>query len=93
MGLLSNIKNAVHGAANSAKQGATKMLLKKQLASLPANQQQIIMKAIETHPEFFEKITKEIETLKSQGQNEFLASITVMKKYQGELQKILSQGL
>lgn len=68
----------------------TNKLLERQLKTLPPEQRDIIMKAVSENPDFFEKMSKEIEAQKKAGKNEMAASMEVMRKYQGELQKILT---
>ena len=67
-----------------------KKAMQHKLKNAPTEQKEIIMKLIEEHPELFEKIEKEVKERKAAGQDEMLASVTVMKKYQAEIQKILS---
>ena len=67
----------------------TNKLIERQLKSLPPEQRELIMKAVSENPEFFEKMSKEIEAQKKTGKNEMAASMEVMRKYQGELQKIM----
>lgn len=70
---------------------ATTALLKRQLKNLPPEQQEIMMKAIEANPDFFEKIAKEIKEKTDNGGNQMYATMQVMQKYQSEMQKIFSQ--
>lgn len=66
-----------------------KQMMKKQLKSLPPKEQERIMAAVESNPEFFMMIAKEIKEKMNGGMGQTEASITVMKKHQGELQKIM----
>jgi hypothetical protein len=66
-----------------------KQVLKRQLASVPEAQREMLMKAMEEHPEIFEKIGKEIEQKKKEGKSEMVAAMEVMRTHQGELRKIL----
>ena len=61
-------------------------MLEKQLKNLPPEQQEAIMKAVKSNPKLFEQIAKEIEEEKKKGVNELYAGMTVMKKYQSQLQ-------
>jgi len=74
---------------DQAKQIAMKKMLDKQLAGLSDDQKKLVMKMIEENPDFFEKIAKEIEAEVKAGKNQMAASMSVMKKYQGDLQKIM----
>lgn len=68
----------------------TKIALKKQLGHLPKDQQEKIMLAVQENPGFFEKISKEIEhKQKHENRSQLEATMEVMRKYQGEMQKIL----
>ncbi len=66
-----------------------KQMMKKQLASLPEQQQEMILDAVEKNPEFFKKISEEVEVLKKQGKDQTSASLEVMRKHQKELQDIM----
>lgn len=74
---------------NKIKDKAMEMMLEKQLAKLPPQQKEMILSAMKSNPEFFKKIAEEIKALEKQGKNQMAASMEVMRKYQGELQKIL----
>ena len=68
----------------------TKIALKKQLGHLPQAQQEAIMVAVQNNPEFFEKIYKEIELKqKHENKSQLEATMEVMRKYQGDMQRIL----
>ena len=81
------------GFIGGLKDAAAKKMLEKQLKGMPQNQRDMIMRAMENHPEFFEKIAKETEALiKSKGMNQMAASMKVMRKYQSEMQKIMMEA-
>lgn len=68
----------------------TKIALKKQLGHLPPQQQELIMQAVQSHPEFFQNIASEIEhKQKHENKSQMEATMEVMRKHQGELQKLL----
>lgn len=67
-----------------------KQVLKHQLANVPEEQREVLMQTIEAHPEFFEKIAKEIEQKKKEGKSEMAAALEVMRVHQNELRKIMS---
>ena len=48
-------------------------------------QQQMLLDLLENNPELFEKMAKEIESLKKQGKGDMAAAMQVFKKYQTEL--------
>lgn len=63
--------------------------MKKQLKNLPEKEQERIMTAVENNPDFFMKIAEEIKEKVNGGMGQTEASLSVMRKYQGELQKIM----
>lgn len=75
--------------------GIKDFFVKKMLAGqlkksgLPEAQQEMIMNAVLKNPEFFEKIAKEAKVLEKQGRSQQAAMMEVMRKHQGELQKIM----
>jgi len=73
--------------------GLKKMLMKKmmerQLKDLPPAQRDAMMQLVTENPEFFQKISKEIEAEKKKGKPEMAASMEVMRRHQGELQKLM----
>ncbi len=73
--------------------GLKKMLMKKmmerQLKDLPPAQREQIMTVVAENPDFFQNIAKEIEAEKKKGKNEMAASMEVMRRHQGELQKLM----
>jgi hypothetical protein len=66
-----------------------KQMMKKQLKNLPEKEQERIMTAVENNPDFFMKIAEEIKEKVKGGMGQTEASLSVMRKYQGELQKIM----
>jgi hypothetical protein len=68
----------------------TNKLMERQLKSLPPAQREAIMKAVEANPDFFQMLSKEIEAQKKSGKSEMAASMEVMRKHQGELQKLMT---
>jgi len=68
-----------------------KKMLAKQLkkSGLPQQQQDMIIAAVLKNPQFFEKIAKEAKALEKQGKSQQVAMMEVMRKHQGELQKIM----
>jgi mRNA-degrading endonuclease RelE of RelBE toxin-antitoxin system len=71
------------------KDAAIKKMMEKQLKNLPPAQREVVMNAVIKNPEFFEKIAKEIEVETKNGASQMSASMKVMRKYQGDLQKIM----
>ncbi len=66
-----------------------KKAIKKQLKSLPDSQKKIFETLFEENPGLFEKISMEIRDRKKRGQDELLASASVMKQYEGKIREIL----
>ncbi len=77
------------GMFSKVKDKAVEKMLEKQLKNVPPQQREMLMTAMKNNPEFFEKIAKEIEAETKKGKNQMAASMEVMRKHQGELQKIL----
>ena len=67
----------------------TNKLMERQLKSLPPAQRDAIMAAVNANPDFFKKLSKEIEAEKKSGKSEMAASMEVMRRHQGELQKLM----
>lgn len=66
-----------------------KKMLEKQLKDLPAEQRDKMIAVISENPEFFQKIAEEIKAEQSRGKDQMAATMAVMRKHQGELQKIM----
>ena len=66
-----------------------KKMLEKQLKDLPADQREKMIAVISENPEFFQKIAEEIKTAQKEGKDQMAATMEVMRKHQGELQKIM----
>ena len=66
-----------------------KKMLERQLKDLPKEQQEVVMKAVNQNPELFKKIADEVKRETKKGVPEAAAAMQVMRKHQGELQKIL----
>ncbi len=66
-----------------------KKMLEKQLKDLPADQREKMIAVISKNPEFFQKIAEEIKKEEKAGKNQMAATMEVMRKHQGELQKIM----
>jgi len=67
-----------------------KKILESKLKDVPPAQRDMMMKLVEDNPELFEKIGKEIKQKTKEGKTETAASLEVMRKYQGELQKAVT---
>lgn len=67
----------------------TNKLMERQLKGLPPAQRDAIMAAVSANPDFFNAMAKEIEAEKKAGKSEMAASMEVMRKHQGAIQKIM----
>lgn len=65
--------------------------IERQMKDMPAEQRELFIKLFEENPAFFEKIAKEVKEKKKNGQDEMLATVSVMKKYQSEMQELLQK--
>lgn len=64
-------------------------MVERQLKNVPPAQRDMILAAVDQNPDFFATLAKEIEAEKKAGKTEMAASMEVMRKHQGELQKIM----
>ncbi len=57
---------------------------------MPKEQQEMVMKMVNENPEFFKKISEEIDRkVKHEGKEKMAATFEVMRKYQGDMQKMM----
>jgi hypothetical protein len=68
-----------------------KKMMKKQLQGVPVAEQEKLIKAIESNPEFFNKISEEVKKRTDKGEDQMTATMEVMKSHQAELQKIFGE--
>lgn len=66
-------------------------MLKRQLKGVPPAQQEQIITLVEQNPDFFNSIAQEVDALVKQGRDQQAAVMEVMRKRQGELQKLMTQ--
>ncbi len=66
-----------------------KAMLKRQLAHLPKEQQEMIITIIEKNPKFFEKISAEIQTKVKNGVPKQNAAMSVFMSHKDEIQKMM----
>ncbi len=71
------------------KEFITKQLLKNKLKDLPEEQRNMIKELIEKNPKLFEEIGHKIKAKVDGGMNEMLASMSVMREYQGQIQALV----
>ena len=65
-----------------------KQALKMKLKDMPEAEREKMLVLIEKNPELFQKIALEIQEEMKRGKSEMDAAMTVMPKYQSELQKL-----
>ena len=78
---------------DKAKQFMTRKLLEHQLKNAPPEQRELVMTMLEKDPKLFEKISLEIQAEIKKGKNQMSAAMTVLPKYQKELQSIMGDKL
>lgn len=66
-----------------------KAMLKKQLANLPKDQQEMIITMIEKNPKLFEQIAKEIKEKVKNGVPQQTAAMSVFMTHKDEIQKLM----
>ncbi len=67
-----------------------KQALKHKMKDVPEEQRDMLLKAMEAHPDFFNKIGEEVQRRVKGGQSEMVATLAVMREHQSELQKIMT---
>jgi len=79
------------GIFKKAKNAAVKKLLQSQLKKQGADDAQIslLMEMIDTDPEFFDKIGKEVEERVKNGEDQMTAAQSVFMAHQAELQRVM----
>ena len=66
-----------------------KQMLKSKMKGVPASEQERILGMVEENPDFFKMIGEEVEKLKKGGKSEMEATMEVMRKHQGDFQKLM----
>jgi hypothetical protein len=66
-----------------------KQLLKSKMKGVPEAEQEKILNLVESNPEFFTKIGEEVKQKMKEGKGEMEATMEVMRKHQGDLQKMM----
>jgi len=69
-----------------------KKMLKKQMAGVPEDQQEKIIKAVSENPELFQKIASEAQEKMKSGKDQMTAMMEVMQNHQAELQKVMGDN-
>jgi hypothetical protein len=79
---------------DKAKNFMMRKLLEKQLASVPADQRELIMTMVEKDPQLFQKIAEEMQAeMKKNGNNQMAAAMKVLPQYQAQLQALIGDKM
>lgn len=68
-----------------------KKLLQSKLKNLPQKDQDRILTLVTKNPKLFEEIAMKIKKKTDAGADQMMATMTVMKEYQGQIQKLMSE--
>ena len=68
-----------------------KKLIKSKLGDLPAKEQDKIVSIVTKNPELFQEIAMKIKKQMDSGKDQMAATMSVMKEYQGQIQKLMSE--
>ncbi len=66
-----------------------KQMLKSKMKGVPEAEQERILGMVQKNPDFFKMIGEEVEKLKKGGKSEMEATMEVMRKHQGDFQKLM----
>lgn len=64
-------------------------MLQSKMKNVPPEQQEKILSMIEKNPDFFQKISTEVEEKVGQGKDQMSATMEVMTKYQTDLKGLM----
>ncbi len=78
---------------DKAKQYMTRKLMEHQLKNASPEQRDLVMTMMEKDPQLFEKIALEMQAEMKKGKNQTSAAMTILPKYQKELQAILGDKM
>lgn len=67
---------------------ALRAMMSKQLKGMPKAMQEKVLSMVDQHPDFFEKMAKEIKMRTDRGEDKMMAMQAVAKAHQAELQKM-----
>lgn len=68
-----------------------KKLIQSKLKDLPKAEQERIVGLVTKNPKLFEEIAMKIKKKTDSGADQMMATMTVMKEYQGQIQKLMSE--
>lgn len=67
----------------------TRKVLEHKMKDVPRHEREVFMRLVTENPELFEKIGNEVKQKTKEGKSETAATMEVMRKYQGEVQKAM----
>ena len=68
-----------------------KKLLQSKLKDLPQKEQDRILALVTKNPKLFEEIALKIKKKTDAGADQMMATMTVMKEYQSQIQKLMAE--
>jgi len=68
-----------------------KKMLKSQMKNVPAEQQDMVLRAVDKNPELFQMIAAEVKQEMKSGKDQMTATMAVMQRHQSELQEAMKQ--
>lgn len=68
-----------------------KKLIKSKLGDLPQAEQDKIIRIVTKNPELFQEIAMKIKKQMDSGKDQMGATMSVMKEYQSQIQKLMSE--
>lgn len=66
-------------------------MMESKLKGMPPAQRDMVIKLVQENPDLFKKIESEIKQKTKEGKSETAAAMEVMHKFQGEIQKVMTQ--
>ena len=66
-----------------------KQALKAKMKNVPEAERERMLALMENNPDFFKKISEEVQKKVKAGQSEMAATMVVMREHQAELQKLM----
>lgn len=66
-------------------------MMESKLKGMPPAQRDMVIKLVQENPDLFKKIESEIKQKTKEGKSETAAAMEVMRKFQGEIQKVMTQ--
>ncbi len=68
-----------------------KKLIQSKLKNLPQKEQDLILTLVTKNPKLFEEIAMKIKKKTDAGADQMMATMTVMKEYQPQIQKLMTK--